>query len=74
MERAFLEEQCGESSDRINIAHFDEMLPSQVRTNMLSNNVTTRTKNSFTSYYALPTRHGLLWLSEASQNVAVDHV
>lgn len=72
--RDYLNGEAQESKEVMNLHSLDDIVKKELRTDMSDSNAKSRMRNLFVSYRAILKRHGVAWLLEDNQKVAVDHV
>ena len=72
--RNFLMTKGEESTDVVTLGSLDILVRDNLKMNMSDNSANSRVESLFISYIMLLRKHGLVWVREKSQKVAVGHV
>lgn len=72
--RKFLEDESKESKEVLSMDILDDIVSKELRTNMSDRNAKSRMRNLFVSYRTILRRHGIEWILEDNEKVAVKHV
>ena len=72
--RTFLKTKGEESTDVVTLGSLDILVRDNLRMNMNDNSAKSRMESLFISYIMLLRKHGLVWVQEKNQKVAVGHV
>ena len=72
--RKYLEDKARESKETVSLATLDKIVERKLHMNMSDSSAKSRMQSLFVSYTTLLRRHGLAWVLESNQKVAVYHV
>ena len=72
--RKYLDTQAVESKTTITVEDLDDVVDKELSMNMSNRNARSRMQSLFVDYHSLLDRHGLTWIIEENQKLAVAHV